>query len=123
LYELLTNIHREYSLPPIYISENGMACADRISEDRTVHDPERINYIDGHLQALAQASAEGVDVRGYFYWSLMDNFEWAKGFSMRFGLVHVDYQSQQRTLKASARWYRDYIQRERLGAKQKEAKL
>lgn len=123
LYELLSDIRRDYKLPPIYISENGMACADVVSEDGVVHDPRRISYIEDHLGALSKAMSEGVDVRGYFYWSLMDNFEWAKGYSMRFGLIHIDYQTQQRTLKDSALWYRDYIQRERSGAKQKEATL
>lgn len=123
LYELLTQIDREYELPPVYISENGMACADSVSADGAVHDPRRIAYLEQHLEALSRAMREGVTVKGYFHWSLMDNFEWAKGYSMRFGLVHIDYQTQQRTLKDSALWYRDYIQRERLGAKQKEAML
>jgi len=123
LHELLIGIHRDYKLPPIYISENGMACADSVTENGAVHDARRIRYIDDHLSALARARADGVDVRAYFYWSLMDNFEWAKGYSMRFGLIHIDYQTQQRTIKDSGLWYRDYIQRERSGAKQKEAML
>ncbi|MBK9219103.1 MAG: beta-glucosidase [Uliginosibacterium sp.] len=123
LYELLTQLERDYELPPVYISENGMACADTVSADGTIHDPRRIAYIEQHLDALSRAMGEGVSVRGYFHWSLMDNFEWAKGYSMRFGLIHIDYQTQQRTFKDSALWYRDYIQRERFGAKQKEAML
>ncbi|MBK9616324.1 MAG: beta-glucosidase [Uliginosibacterium sp.] len=123
LYELLTQLERDYELPPVYISENGMACADTVSADGAIHDPRRIAYIEQHLDALSRAMGEGVSVRGYFHWSLMDNFEWAKGYSMRFGLIHIDYQTQQRTFKDSALWYRDYIQRERFGAKQKEAML
>jgi beta-glucosidase len=74
-----------------------------------VHDPRRIDYVRRHLQAIAEARAAGVDVRGYFYWSLMDNYEWDSGYAKRFGIVHVDYATQQRTLKASAHWYRDTI--------------
>ncbi len=122
LYELLTDIHRTYSLPPVFITENGMAANDVLLEG-AIHDSKRIEYIDLHLKALAKAIAEGVDVRGYFYWSLMDNFEWSYGFGKRFGLIHIDYQTQLRTLKDSAVWYRNYIQRERSGAKQKEATL
>ena len=73
------------------------------------HDPERIRYVDGHLRALAEAVDAGVDVRGYFVWSLLDNFEWAEGYAKRFGLVHVDYETQQRLPKASFGWYRDLI--------------
>ncbi|WP_245541870.1 GH1 family beta-glucosidase [Uliginosibacterium gangwonense] len=123
IYELLTKINREYKLPALYISENGVACADSIADDGLVHDAQRIRFIEDHLHELKRAIAEGVDVRGYFYWSLMDNFEWSKGFAMRFGLIHIDYPTQQRTFKDSALWYRDYIQRERFGAQQKEATL
>ncbi len=119
---MLTDIHRTYSLPPVFITENGMAANDVLLEG-AIHDSKRIEYIDLHLKALAKAIAEGVDVRGYFYWSLMDNFEWSYGFGKRFGLIHIDYQTQLRTLKDSAVWYRNYIQRERSGAKQKEATL
>ncbi len=112
LRELLLNLHREYPLPPLYITENGMACADRL-ENGQVHDPQRIDYVRRHLQALAQAKREGLDIRGYFYWSLMDNFEWDSGYAKRFGLVHVDYETQQRTLKSSAHWYASNARRQR----------
>jgi beta-glucosidase len=112
LRELLLNLHREYLLPPLYITENGMACADRI-ESGEVHDPQRIDYVRRHLQALAQAKQEGLDIRGYFYWSLMDNFEWDSGYAKRFGLVHVNYATQQRTLKSSAHWYAQTASRQR----------
>jgi beta-glucosidase len=112
LTELLTWLHRNYRLPPIYITENGMANADRLV-DGAVADSPRIDYLRAHLQALARAMEAGVDVRGYFYWSLLDNYEWDSGYDKRFGLVHVDYDTQVRTPKASAHWYRDFIASQR----------
>jgi beta-glucosidase len=97
-------------LPPIHITENGVAYDDPL-QDGAVHDVRRIAYLDGHLRALRAAIAAGVDVRAYFQWSLLDNFEWAHGYAMRFGLVHVDYASQARTPRDSAFWYRDVIAR------------
>lgn len=94
---------------PIYITENGLSNADSVSLDGKVHDPQRIDFLHRYLRCLAQASNEGADIRGYFCWSLLDNFEWACGYSERFGLVHVDYATQKRTLKDSAHWYRDII--------------
>ena len=108
LTELLVGLHREYQLPPVYITENGMAVADQI-RDGKVDDQPRIDYVCMHLDALAAAMAQGVDVRGYFYWSLMDNFEWNSGYEKRFGLLYVDYATQQRTFKHSAHWYRNFI--------------
>ncbi len=110
LGELLTGLQRDYpGLPPLFITENGMANADTLHDGR-VADAARIDYVRRHLEALAEAKALGVDVRGYFYWSLMDNYEWDSGYAKRFGLVHVDYATQQRTLKDSAHWYRQVIQ-------------
>ncbi len=109
LSELLFTLHREYRLPPIYITENGMAHPD-VLQGGAVDDLPRIDYVRRHLEALAHARAEGVDVRGYFYWSLMDNYEWDSGYGKRFGLLHVDYQTQQRTPKRSAHWYRRMIE-------------
>lgn len=106
----LVRLAREYSPPPMYITENGMANADRVVDGR-VPDIERIGYLSSHLQALATAMSLGADVRGYFYWSLLDNFEWNSGYDKRFGLVHVDYATQQRLLKDSGHWYRDFIAR------------
>ena len=97
-------------LPPVFVTENGRASADTV-EDGEVADYERIHYLTGHLRALAQAVEEGVDVRGYFVWSLLDNFEWAAGYAKRFGLVHVDYETQKRTPRTSYAWYRDLIAR------------
>jgi len=104
----LVRLSREYAPPPMIITENGMANADSVV-DGQVNDPQRIAYLHSHLQALAQARAMGVDVRGYFYWSLLDNFEWNSGYAKRFGLFHVDYATQTRLAKASAHWYRDLI--------------
>jgi beta-glucosidase len=108
LTQHLVRITREYSPPPIFITENGMANADEVV-DGEVADVERIAYLRAHLRALAQAMDLGVDVRGYFYWSLLDNFEWNSGYLKRFGIFHVDYSSQQRLAKASAHWYRALI--------------
>jgi beta-glucosidase len=110
--ELLCAIDRDYDLPPLYITENGAACADKLVDGR-VADFERIEYLRSHLDAIAKAIAAGVDVRGFYYWSLLDNFEWDSGYDKRFGLVHVDYATQQRTLKDSAYWYRGFIAGER----------
>ena len=108
LTQHLARLSREYAPPPIYITENGMANADELIDGR-VPDEARINYLRSHLLALARAIELGVDVRGYFYWSLLDNFEWNSGYAKRFGLVHVDYATQKRTAKDSAHWYRDFI--------------
>jgi beta-glucosidase len=94
---------------PIIITENGMANLDLISLDGQVHDPQRIDYVARHLLALRKAIDNGVDVQGYFHWSLMDNFEWNQGYKMRFGLVYVDYPTQQRILKDSAHWFAEVI--------------
>ncbi|MGZ8736375.1 MAG: GH1 family beta-glucosidase [Nocardioides sp.] len=111
LREMLVSLRDDYgdALPPVFITENGCAYDDEPDEAGEVHDPERISYLDGHLRAIGRAVDEGVDVRGYFTWSLMDNFEWAEGYTKRFGLVHVDYPTQRRTCKDSFGWYRDLI--------------
>jgi beta-glucosidase len=108
LTELLLQLKAEYDLPPIYITENGMAAADRL-EDGRVEDRQRVDYIRTHLEALKAAMDAGVDVRGYFLWSLLDNFEWNSGYTKRFGIVYVDYATQARIPKASALWYRDFL--------------
>jgi beta-glucosidase len=104
----LVRLKNDYVLPPIYITENGMANADTVVNGR-VPDTERIAYVEGHLKALARAVALGVDVRGYFYWSLLDNFEWNSGYTKRFGMFHVNYATQQRLAKDSAHWYKSII--------------
>ncbi|MGW4697497.1 GH1 family beta-glucosidase [Kitasatospora cineracea] len=109
LHELLLTLRDRYgaALPPITVTENGC------STDGTLDDTSRTDYLAGHLDALARATADGIDVRGYCTWSLLDNFEWAEGYSQRFGLVHVDFATQARTPKASFAWYRDLIAAQR----------
>ena len=111
LYELLLRLHREYPPVPLAVTENGAAFHDHLDADGRVHDPERISYLDEHVRAVQRALAEGVEVRGYFVWSLLDNFEWAEGYSKRFGLVYVDFATQERVPKDSAAWYRQVIGR------------
>ena len=100
--------HERFGVP-IVVAENGMSNTDWVASDGAVHDPQRIDFLGRYLRALRRAMDEGVSVLGYFHWSLLDNFEWAEGYSQRFGLVHVDFETQQRTLKDSAYWYRDVI--------------
>lgn len=102
--KLLTTLNSTYSLPPIYITENGAAMDDKI-ENNIVNDTDRTAYYQMHLNALDDAISQGVNVKGYFAWSLMDNFEWAEGYLKRFGIVYVDYQTQQRTIKNSGKAY------------------
>jgi beta-glucosidase len=107
--DLLTSLNALYPLPPVYITENGAAMDDKL-QNGNVDDQDRLQYYNAHLNAVNNAIEQGVNVIGYFAWSLMDNFEWAEGYLKRFGIVYVDYQTQQRTLKASAHGYRDFIQ-------------
>ena len=107
---LLLRLTKEYKLPPIYITENGAAFTDEVSSDGEVHDERRLNYFREHLGAVREAIEEGADIRGYFAWSLLDNFEWAKGYSKRFGLVYVDYPTQRRIIKDSGKWYSQVIE-------------
>jgi beta-glucosidase len=108
---MLVRIMRDYAPPPIYITENGAAFADEVSPDGCVHDPRRIAYLQDHFTQARLAMNDGVELRGYFVWSLLDNFEWSNGYSKRFGLMHVNYATQQRTLKDSAKWYAQVIAR------------
>ena len=101
-------IYDRYQLP-LFITENGMSCHDIVSVDGQVHDPNRITFLDAYLSALQKASDEGVDVRGYFLWTFLDNFEWDKGYTERFGIVHVDFETQKRIAKDSAYWYQKII--------------
>ena len=109
LTELLVRVKRDYGDLPLLITENGAAFDDILDGGGVVEDPRRLAYIKAHLQAVAEAIAEGVDVRGYYVWSLLDNFEWEHGYSKRFGIVYIDYASQRRVPKRSALWYRDLI--------------
>ncbi len=94
---------------PIIITENGLSGVDSVALDGKVHDAQRIDFLQRYLLALQRAARDGVDIRGYFHWTILDNFEWAEGYKHRFGLIHVDYETQQRTLKDSAYWYREVI--------------
>jgi beta-glucosidase len=105
LYEILLRVHSQYRPPAIYVTENGAAFEDLPDGRGAVRDPKRVAYLDGHLRSVHRAIADGVPLRGYFAWSLMDNFEWSLGYSRRFGLIYVDYATQQRTSKDSARWF------------------
>ncbi|MGW7053908.1 GH1 family beta-glucosidase [Streptomyces sp. NPDC054887] len=105
LYDLLTRYAEEAPGVALMVTENGAAYDDKPGDGGAVHDPDRIRYLHGHLAAVRRAMRDGADVRGYFLWSLMDNFEWAYGYSKRFGAVYVDYETQRRTPKSSARWY------------------
>ncbi len=95
---------------PVYITENGLSTGDYVTADGKCHDPERIDFTRDYLTELGKAIEDGANIKGYFHWSLMDNFEWARGYGERFGLVHVDYQTQKRTVKDSALWYSKVIQ-------------
>lgn len=108
LTDLLLTMHRDYRLPPVYITENGAAFKD-VLDGGQVHDADRTRYLQTHIAAVANALQQGVPMSGYMVWSLMDNFEWASGYAKRFGIVHVDYATQQRTLKDSAHWYRGFV--------------
>jgi len=109
LRECLEMVRNRYpTVPPIYVTESGCAYEDQLQDGR-VNDFQRIAYIEGQISAMGRAMANGVDVRGYFVWSLLDNFEWALGYTKRFGLTHVDYETQQRTVKASGYWYQKFI--------------
>jgi beta-glucosidase len=110
---LLERLQREYAPSAIYITENGASYEDQLAPDGAIADVERCHYVQRHLQALHVALARGMPVKGYFAWTLMDNFEWAEGYTRRFGLIHVDFATQQRRLKQSGAWYRDFLRQGR----------
>jgi beta-glucosidase len=106
--QLLWDVHTQFPGLPLMITENGAAFPDAVT-DGAVHDRDRIDYLRRHLTAVHRARARGVDLRGYLVWSLLDNFEWAYGFSKRFGIVRVDYETLERTVKDSGRWYAELV--------------
>ncbi|MET7038202.1 GH1 family beta-glucosidase [Elizabethkingia miricola] len=108
IYHILKKFQAYENIPPLIITENGAAFPDTLQNNQ-VHDPKRLQYIQNILQQVLRAKQEGVNVNGYFVWTFLDNFEWAEGYHPRFGLVHVDFQTQQRTVKASGHWYADFI--------------
>jgi beta-glucosidase len=109
LHRLLVRVASDYEPREIYVTENGAAFGDVRVHDGRVHDPERTSYIASHIDAVARAIADGAPVRGYFVWSLLDNFEWSHGYSKRFGIVYIDYPTLERVPKDSFYWYRDHI--------------
>jgi beta-glucosidase len=123
LEDLLVRLHHDYEPPAIYVTENGAAFPDVRGHDGSVNDPERQSYLEGYVAAAARAVAQGVPLRGYFAWSLLDNFEWAWGYWKRFGLIYVDYATLERVPKGSFYWYRDFIaaQRARAGGSEEAA--
>jgi beta-glucosidase len=113
LFDILTRVTRDYGDLPLVMTENGAAFDDEVGPDGTVHDPRRIDFLASHLDAASRAVAAGVPLKGYFAWSLMDNFEWAEGYAKRFGIVHVDFETQERTVKDSGRWYAAFLAADR----------
>ena len=112
LTETLLRVHRDYPAVPLYITENGAAFDDVVGEDGAVDDPDRVAYLGEHMLACQRAIEAGVPLKGYFAWSLLDNFEWAWGYSRRFGLIYVDYPTQRRIIKSSGTWFAEFIGRE-----------
>jgi beta-glucosidase len=102
---MLNRINRDYTLPPIYITENGAAFPDVVARNGEIHDDRRLDYLRQHIAQVYLAMEDGVDVRGFFVWTLLDNFEWGHGNTKRFGLIHLDFDTQQRTIKDSGEWY------------------
>jgi beta-glucosidase len=109
LSNVLIRVSREFTALPIYVTENGASYDDYVDPNGEIIDSRRIEYFGGYLTAAGRAIREGVNLTGYYAWSLLDNFEWAEGYSKRFGLVYVDYRTQERIPKRSAYWYRDLI--------------
>jgi beta-glucosidase len=109
LYDSLLRLKNDYTFPAYYVTEGGAAFADEVGPDGQVHDSQRIDYLQSQFEMASRAIAAGVPLKGYFVWSFMDNFEWARGFTQRFGLVYVDYATQARIPKASASWYGEFI--------------
>ncbi|MBS8266189.1 beta-glucosidase [Mesobacillus boroniphilus] len=107
--DLIRRLRQEYTKLPIYITENGAAFDDEVSEENTVHDPERQDYIEQHIKAVAELNEEGMNIAGYYQWSLLDNFEWAFGYEKRFGITYVDFKTQERILKDSGYRYAEII--------------
>lgn len=109
LRDLLVGLHQKYAVPQLYVTENGAAFKDSWNGNGSVNDPRRLDYLRTHIAACADAIEQGVPLHGYFVWSLMDNFEWAFGYSKRFGIVYIDYPTQSRILKDSGRWYASFL--------------
>ena len=122
LTELLLRLHRDYKLPLTFITENGAAFKDELS-DGCIRDAQRTDFIARHIIAVSNALKKGVRIGGYMVWSLFDNFEWASGYEKRFGIAYVDYATQKRTLKDSALWYREFLKSRNMKACDQEEVL
>ena len=109
LHDLLKRVYNDYNHPLIYITENGTACKDDSIVDNVVQDDDRLSYLERYFEAAHRAINEGVNLKGYFVWSLMDNFEWIEGYSKRFGIIRINFETQERIWKKSALWYKDVI--------------
>lgn len=109
LYQILTRVHHSYHFPKIYVTENGAAFVDTVDPDGQIDDQQRVEFLQEYLFYAAQAIDHGVPLAGYYVWSLMDNFEWARGYDKRFGIIHIDFETQERRLKNSALWYKKLI--------------
>jgi beta-glucosidase len=109
LYNLLVRLHKDYAIPELYITESGAAFVDTVTEDGRVHDERRVHYLREHFLQAHAAMTEGVPLKGYFVWSLLDNFEWAHGYTKRFGIIYINYPTQQRIIKDSGRWYQNVL--------------
>jgi beta-glucosidase len=120
LLETLARINFNYNFPKLYITENGAAYDDSVGEDGHVNDPLRVKYLQSHFKSVSKAIKMGVPVKGYFVWSLLDNFEWAHGYSKRFGLIFVDYGTQDRVLKDSAWYFKEVIKTNQVLEKMQE---
>jgi beta-glucosidase len=113
LYHVLMRLHHEYEVPKLYVTENGCSFSDGPREDGRIQDQRRIDYLRGHFAAAARAMDHGAPLAGYFVWSLLDNFEWAHGYSQRFGIIWVDFETGERIPKESALWYGWFVARDR----------
>jgi beta-glucosidase len=113
LANILTRIHREYAPKAMVVTESGAAFDDHLDGSGNIHDQQRIDYLRGHIQTVAQVIGQGVPIKGYVVWSFLDNFEWSEGYRKRFGLVYVDYPTQRRIIKDSGRWYASFVASQR----------
>jgi len=108
IYYMLKKFSTYPNMPPLIVTENGAAFADQV-ENGIVHDPKRVTYLQDALQQIYLAKQENVNIKGYFVWTFLDNFEWAEGYRPRFGLVYVDFKNQQRIIKSSGQWYANFL--------------
>jgi beta-glucosidase len=109
IHKIIKQFAAYKNMPPIIVTENGAAYKDVVEKDNSIHDKQRIEFFKNYLSNVLKAKREGVDLRGYFVWTFMDNFEWAEGYKPRFGLVHVDFNTQERRIKDSGKWFKEFL--------------